>query len=402
MQSTPLRISDDRDFDGITKAITDNSSNALFLMDENGVCTFLNPSAEKIFGFRLEELQDKPLHNYVHHTRPDGSAFPIHECPIGKSVFSLQNLKEHEDQFLNKSGQFIPVRCSAKTLTNNGKLTGILLEVRDVTEEKKAEILLRESEERYRDIALKLASIVDDQKKALDDTTEDLQKFAHVASHDMKEPVRKILFFLDRLQRSASGKLSLEELTFLSKSIKSAVRLESIIEGVLHYSTTEAADGGETKIDLEQLCREVISELEVVISEKRAVIRVDPLPEIYGSYFLFFQLLYNLINNSLKFSKTDTPPVVFISAEFSGSVFSLKVTDNGIGFNQDYAAKIFHPFTRLNPKDLYEGTGLGLSLCRKVVRRYNGSIRAQGTEGHGATIIISLPDSIVADKPAVV
>lgn len=134
----------EQQFNSITRAITDNSSNPLFLMDVNGVCTFLNPTAEMIFGFTLAELQGKPLHDYIHHTHPDGSPFPLEKCPIGKSVFSLQNLKEYEDVFLDKDGKFIPIKCSAKPLSNSsGELTGILLEVRDIRSEKHAEKLLR-------------------------------------------------------------------------------------------------------------------------------------------------------------------------------------------------------------------------------------------------------------------
>jgi signal transduction histidine kinase len=146
------------------------------------------------------------------------------------------------------------------------------------------------------------------------------------------------------------------------------------------------------------------TDLEVPISEKRAVIRYDSFPLIEGSPILLYQLFYNLVNNSLKFSKADTAPVISISAKEPDQVelinsrldpskqyIKLMVQDNGIGFEQSEAEKIFGSFTRLNSKDKYEGTGLGLSLCKKIVERHKGSIVAKSAENEGAKFIILLP-----------
>jgi PAS domain S-box-containing protein len=235
-------------------------------------------------------------------------------------------------------------------------------------------------------------------------SNEDLQQFAHVASHDLKEPVRKIKTFGSRLKEEFEVDMPDTSRLYLSKIETAANRMYSMIEGVLRYSTLSATELIKEPVSLLQIMQNIETDLEVPISEKRAVIRYDSFPLIEGSPILLYQLFYNLVNNSLKFSKADTAPVISISAKEPDQVelinsrldpskqyIKLMVQDNGIGFEQSEAEKIFGSFTRLNSKDKYEGTGLGLSLCKKIVERHKGSIVAKSAENEGAKFIILLP-----------
>jgi light-regulated signal transduction histidine kinase (bacteriophytochrome) len=182
---------------------------------------------------------------------------------------------------------------------------------------------------------------------------------------------------------------------FLEKVQSATDRMYSMIEGVLNYSTLNAGEQTIELIDLNEVIDRIEADLELSIQQNNATIRREKLPQIQGAHVLIFQLFYNLINNSIKFARTDAAPVITISAS-TGSAGNeqyarIIVADNGIGFDQQYAEKIFNTFTRLNAKDKYEGTGLGLALCKKIVERHHGTISADGEKHQGARFTITLP-----------
>jgi len=232
-------------------------------------------------------------------------------------------------------------------------------------------------------------------------SNEDLQQFAHVASHDLKEPVRKIRTFEDRLRAEFSEVLPERAKLYLSKIESSAYRMFDMINGVLLFSSLNTAEQVLKPVDLNDIFAAIESDLELVITQKEAMIRRSELPVVEGSSVLLHQLFYNLVNNSLKFTRAGVPPVITIGWTKTekpadqpgpeGSFLEISVRDNGIGFQQEYAGRIFQTFSRLNPKDRYEGTGLGLALCKKIVERHGGSISAEGKEGEGALFRIVLP-----------
>ncbi len=241
----------------------------------------------------------------------------------------------------------------------------------------------------------KLEALVNERTQELQRSNEDLQQFAHVASHDLKEPVRKIRTFGNRLTQEFGDNLPEKAKTYLAKMQSAATRMYAMIDGVLLYSSLEARDQTTETIDLNEVFSQIESDLEVMITLKRASIQFNKLSTVEGSPILIYQLFYNLIYNSLKFSKPDTPPIIEITTERKEDYVSISVKDNGIGFSQDEGEKIFKTFFRLHPKDLYEGTGLGLALCKKIVERHGGTISATGVENEGAIfeIIFSLRSS---------
>jgi PAS domain S-box-containing protein len=241
--------------------------------------------------------------------------------------------------------------------------------------------------------------------RELQRSNEDLQQFAHVASHDLKEPLRKIRTFGSRLSHEFSEALPASGKVYLDKIESAATRMYAMIDGVLHYSTVSMAEQTVEPVDLNETLRNIEADLEVVIQQKGAVLHYHNLPTIEGSGVLLNQLFYNLINNALKFSKADAAPEIRITAAGLNAAdtahewnldphavyVQLSIQDNGIGFSQDQAKQIFKTFTRLNAKDKYEGTGLGLALCKKIVERHNGAISAAGMEGMGAIFKVVLP-----------
>jgi light-regulated signal transduction histidine kinase (bacteriophytochrome) len=280
-------------------------------------------------------------------------------------------------------------------LDDNQEITGIIAAGSDVTAQltahqamvRQAEIL--EQEVRNRTHELSLLNI------SLQRSNEDLQQFAHVASHDLKEPVRKIRTFGSRLQEEYSELLPDKARIFLDKIQHATERMFSMIEGVLAYSMLNASEQSIVSIDLNETFRNVESDLEVMLQQKKGIIKRDRLPIIEGAPVLIHQLFYNLLNNSLKFSKADSPPVIHISGQITAhgeeTIAVITIADNGIGFDQQHSMSIFDSFARLNSKDKYEGTGLGLALCKKITERHHGTITALGTKNKGAVFTISLP-----------
>ncbi len=258
----------------------------------------------------------------------------------------------------------------------------------DIHEQKLAEALLRHSEER-------LEFLVKKRTEQLERSNEDLQQFAHVASHDLKEPIRKIKIFSNLLQEEFNSSFNNNAKLYLSKIQSATERMLLMMEGVLSYAALDGYQQGVEELDLNEILRSVETDLELVIQKRKVVVQIDPLPKIQGYPILVYQLFYNLISNALKFSRTDITPqirilyktVVIDDKEFA----QFRVIDNGIGFDPKYAERIFHTFTRLNARDDYEGTGLGLSLCKKIVNRHQGFLKAIGKPNLGAEFIVELP-----------
>ncbi len=230
---------------------------------------------------------------------------------------------------------------------------------------------------------------------SLHQSNEDLQQFAHVASHDLKEPVRKIRTYGNRLLDEYGAELPAPARVFLDKIQHATERMVSMIEGVLTYSTLNGGEQPIELIDLNETIRNIEVDLEMMITEKKAVVKKEPLPVIEGAAVLVYQLFYNLLNNALKFTKAGVQPVITITAltfrEEDKEMVEIRVKDNGIGFEQEHAKKIFDTFARLNSKDRFEGTGLGLALCKKIAERHDGNIAAMGVVGEGAVFSIRLP-----------
>lgn len=245
---------------------------------------------------------------------------------------------------------------------------------------------------------------VADRTAELQRSNEDLQQFAHVASHDLKEPVRKVRTFADRINTEYGRELPPRALHYLGKIETASVRMYNMIDGMLEYARLSANELNKEAVDLNELVAQVTTDLELLVQEKEARISYDGLPVVSGTKVMLYQLFYNLLVNSLKFARTSVQPMVVLHARVvDGSHFTdrvlpdhqqfhlIEINDNGIGFPQYAAQRIFDTYARLHNSTQYEGTGLGLSTCKKIAERHHGFIEAEGKEGAGATFRIALP-----------
>lgn len=250
-------------------------------------------------------------------------------------------------------------------------------------------------EEKRKQFAEQLKIEVAERTKELERSNKDLKHYAHVASHDLKEPVRKIRTFVSMLESGLADALVAPYDEYINRIKMSCDRIQEMVEGVLDYASADYEGFQFVEINLNEMVDRVINDLSMVIEDKKAFIRVKPLPIISGVNLLIYQLFYNLIHNSLKFSKTGKEIKIEIDSavvEENGEEFSMiTVSDNGIGFESEYNEKIFDSFVRLNNREKYEGSGLGLALCKKIVERHGGTISASGEKCKGATFNIKIP-----------
>jgi len=232
----------------------------------------------------------------------------------------------------------------------------------------------------------------------------DLREFVYIASHDLQEPLRKVTAFGGRLKTNYAEALDEKGRDYLERMMNAAKRMQELINGLLAFSRVITKAQPFVTVDLSRVIREVMADLEVRIEQTGGSVEVGELPAIDADPVQMRQLFQNLISNALKFSKKDHPPVVRISGtcvhdnpdETSIHVpdaerCQITVEDNGIGFDDKYAERIFGVFQRLHGRQEYEGTGIGLSVCKKIVERHGGLITAKGVQGEGAAFTVTLP-----------
>ena len=258
----------------------------------------------------------------------------------------------------------------------------------------------------YQDITDSERDKEDLQKYAdkLEQSNSALQDFAYVSSHDLQEPLRKIEAFSDRLLAKCSDQLSDDGKLYIDRMQNASQRMRLLITDLLSYSRITTNAKPFTPIDLTKIAAEVVSDLQIRLEETEGTVNIEPLPTIYADRTQMRQLLQNLIANALKFHRPGTPPIVTVKArvfteeEESAGVATqaretceLTISDNGIGFDEKYLDRIFNIFQRLHGKSEYEGTGIGLATCRKIVERHVGSVTASSIAGEGATFTVTLP-----------
>lgn len=263
------------------------------------------------------------------------------------------------------------------TVVVNRLTEGIFLSLRDIT-------LLKNTE-------LELVKKTEDLEKS----NYLLMQFASIVSHDLKEPLRKIRTYGDLLKTGLEEKVSLKEKSYLDLVLRSSVRMQGLIEDLLKYSTIQLSPAFNEAVDLNEVIKEVLDDLEILITAKKAYLEIDTLPVVNGNAVRLRQLFGNLLNNALKFSLTGVPAEIKLryKKERNGGEFwhHISMADKGIGFEQKYAEKIFSIFQRLNGKEEFEGNGIGLAICKMIVEQHGGKISAQSSPAKGTVFEIVLP-----------
>ena len=230
-------------------------------------------------------------------------------------------------------------------------------------------------------------------QQRLERSNRELEGFAYVASHDLQEPLRKIQTFGERLKTTSAAALSDEGRGYIDRMQKAATRMRELLDDLLAFSRVSTHPKPFAPVNLEAVAHEVLEDLEARLEQTGGHITVGALPELQADATQMRQLLQNLLSNGLKFRREGVPPVLSVQASVDPrtQTCELRVEDNGIGFEEKYADRIFSVFQRLHGRGQYEGSGIGLAICRKIVERHEGRITARSTPGVGSTFLVTLP-----------
>jgi PAS domain S-box-containing protein len=287
--------------------------------------------------------------------------------------------------------RIIPVYISLTSL--QPKLASVGIIISDLSEKKKNEQVILQYQKNLEQKNIELLQ-----------TNAELASFAYIASHDLQEPLRKIQTFANRILEKEYNNFGSDIKDYFDRIMKSITRMQNLIEALLDYSRTNGSETIFAKTDLNKLAEEVKNNLSEVLEEKKATLEISSLPTLLVIPIQFNQLFSNLITNAVKYTKPGIAPIVKISAEIVSAkdtgtnngmhddeFWRISVKDNGIGFDQQYENKIFELFQRLHPRSEYEGTGVGLSICKKIVQNHHGFMNAIGNSGNGSIFNVYLP-----------
>jgi PAS domain S-box-containing protein len=351
--------------------ILEATHDAVVALDANLCIRYCNAAAERMYGVKLEEVVGQPLpamHGYAW-LAPEDEA---------RCLADLTERGSWKGEYIHilRDGSQLVVHCTVNVLGSEGG--GMVAVIRDITGRKQAE---RKKEQQAAQLAR---------------ANEELLHFAYAVSHDLQAPVRTIVAFSQMLALTYKPTLDERGSQLLSYLADAGARMSAMIRDLLEFAQVA---GGQVQlsgdVSLEEVLETALENLRSGIEETGAAVSHDPLPTVAGDAGQLIQLFQNLIGNSLKYRKPDSAPRIHVSVEQSGAERVVSIRDNGIGFEPQHAERIFGVFQRLHGKE-FAGTGIGLTICKRIVERRGGRIWADGRPGEGATFSFSIPDSVEA------
>ncbi|QRR00249.1 sensor histidine kinase [Dyadobacter sandarakinus] len=350
-------------------------------LDRQGTVLYCNSMFARMVGTPLSDIVGSSLKSFIAENCLQLFEELIHSGWENDKKLEL-SIRQHN--------KIIPCQLSVATLELDGR-ESLSVIVTDLSFQKDIQKLLKENNRR-----------LEEANQQLEASNHDLQQFASVASHDMQEPLRKILIFSNLLATSYGNEITPEIRTYLDKISASSMRMRSMVSDILKYSRLSSQQAAPQLFGINELIREIEDDYELLIEEKNVELILGELPVVEGNRSQIKQVFQNLISNSIKFASAHTHPVIKIYAlpaeegapgdvAPAHALCRIVVEDNGIGFDMKYGEKIFSLFERLNNKESYEGSGIGLSITKKIIERHGGTISAESREGAGACFTIAIP-----------
>jgi PAS domain S-box-containing protein len=363
------------------KDLFDDAPVACHDLNQEGIVVRVNQAECELLGFEPHEMIGRPVWELMSAEDRDSSYKALRRKLSGE-----EPLTRVEREYTRRDGTSVWLEIHPKLVRNAaGDVLGIRSFMIDVSERRRAE---RELDRKAQELAR---------------SNGELEQFAYVASHDLQEPLRKILAFGDRLKEKCSDQLSEEGRDYFGRMQNAASRMQTLIHDLLALSRVATQPRPFVPVDLVEVVRGVVSDLESRIEQLGGQVEIGTLPVLIADKVQMAQLFQNLVGNALKFHKPEEKPLVKVRSETPApeapESHRIIVEDNGIGFDEKYLERIFQVFQRLHARSEYEGSGIGLSICRKIVERHGGNITATSAPGSGARFIITLPPRPPGHQP---
>lgn len=360
-----------------TRSLIEASLDPLVTVSPDGRITDVSDATVKVTGVPREQLIGTDFSDYFTERKKAREGY--------RRVFAEGFVRDYPLTIRHRDGHLTDVLYNATIYRDTrGNVAGIFAAARDVTEKKIAEAEL----ERYR---LHLEDLVKQRTQELARSNRDLEQFAYVASHDLQEPLRAVAGFVELLRQNLKNSLNVKTTKYMDFAVDGAVRMQSLISDLLEYSRIGTRGKEPQQTDAGAALKRAMANLEISISESGAEITSDSLPAVCFDDVQLSQLFQNLISNALKF-RGEQSPRIHISAVKLDDRWRFSVADNGIGIDPQYAERIFLIFQRLHSREEYPGTGIGLSICKKIVERHNGKMWVESKPGDGSTFYFTVPD----------
>jgi PAS domain S-box-containing protein len=359
----------------IVRTVAENAASCLFWMDAEHRPTYMNPAAERVTGFTLEELRGRSLHETLHYGRADGTPYPEDQCPLVLALSEGRPLRNVEEMLIRKDGTAFPVSMNISPIVQDGEVIGGVLEFRDTSEEKLAEEELRR---RAEDLARSNA---------------ELQDFAYITSHDLKEPLRGISNVARFLEEDSSDQLDEQGRERLQTLVRLSKRMYSLLDALMENARLGRVPLRLDDCDMNEVAEDAVHSLGRLLEAEHAVVQIGPMPRLRCDRAMAMQLLVNLVTNAVQFNTSDPRRVEIGTLEggVPGRTAVLYVRDNGIGIAGQHLASIFRMFRRLHHREQYGGgIGFGLTIAKRIVERHGGRIWAESEPGRGTTFYFTL------------
>ena len=364
------------------RGLLESAPDAMVIVGGDGRIAFANTQTERLFGYRREELLGKSVeilvpavHRERHSLHRAAYTREPHVRPMGAG-FEFTGLKQDGTEF--------PVEISLSPLHVENEVY-FTSAIRDVTEQRKVA-------DEIRKLNVDLEQRVHERTAALERSNEDLRQFAYVASHDLQEPLRMVSSYAALLAKRYRGQLDADADEFIGYMTDGATQLHRLIEDLLTYSRIESQTQAFHPTSCEETLQQALDNLQMVIQEAGAEVTHASLPTVLSDGRQLTQLFQNLISNALKFRSPGVPPVVHVEARRDGRTWVFSIRDNGIGIDPRHAERIFVIFQRLHRRAEYPGTGIGLAICRKIVKHHGGRIWVESAPGSGSTFFFTVAD----------
>lgn len=356
------------------RTILNTITEGVVVQNQKGEIISCNPRAEVILGLSIDQMMGRssldPLWRAIHE---DGSAFPgddhfaMRTLKTGKPSSGIMGVHKPEGTL-----SWLLVNANPFTYTAQHDIENVVTSFTDITELKSTAQLLK------------------DRAEKLERSNRDLQDFAYVASHDLQEPLRMVSSYVQLLAKRYKDKLDDDAHEFIDFAVDGSKRMQQLINDLLEYSRVETQGESFSRVSSQEILNDVLANLRFAIQDSNALVTHDSLPFIYADRGQMIRLFQNLISNAIKF-RGNQRPIIHIALTEQTNVWQFKISDNGIGIDQENLEGIYTLFRRLHTREQYKGTGIGLAVCRRIVERHGGTIWTESEQGKGSSFLFTLP-----------